>query len=62
MEESQPGAENDEKLPLRAEGLGSVSLSSVDGTAGPSLGGKDGGTSDASVVEIEGFSDDPQNM
>ena len=33
MEESRPGAEGDGELPLRAEGLGFVSLSSVDGTA-----------------------------
>jgi hypothetical protein len=45
MEESPPGAEGDEELPLRAEGLGLVSLSSVDGSAGSSLEGKDGVTS-----------------
>jgi hypothetical protein len=55
MDESPPGAEDDGELPLRAEGLGLVSLSSVDGTAGSSLGDTDGGTSEAAVVAIEGF-------
>jgi len=41
MEESPPGAEGGGELPLRAEGLGPVSLSSVSGSAGSSLGGTD---------------------
>jgi hypothetical protein len=36
MEESPPGAESDGELPLRAEGMGLVSLSSVSGTTGDS--------------------------
>jgi hypothetical protein len=62
MEESPPGAEGDEELPLRAEGLGLVSLSSVDGTAGASLSGADGDTSEAAVVAIERIADDPRNI
>jgi len=42
--------------------LGSVSLSSVGGSAGPSLGGTDEGNSEAAVVAIESFADDPLNM
>ena len=62
IEKSPPGAEGDGELPLRVEGLVLVSLFSVDGTAGSSLGGTDGDTSEAAVVEIEGFADDPHNM
>jgi hypothetical protein len=62
MEESPPGAEGDGELPLRAGGFGLVSLSSSDGTAGWSLGGTDGDTSEAVVAAIEVFFDDPHNM
>jgi hypothetical protein len=62
MEESPPGAEGNGELPLRAEELGLVSLSSVDGTAGSSLGGTDGDTSESAAVEIYGFADDPHNV
>jgi hypothetical protein len=62
MEGSLPSAEGDGELPLRAEGLGLVSLSSVEGSAGSSYGGTDGDTSEAAVVAIKGFADDPQNM
>jgi hypothetical protein len=62
MEKSPPGAEGNGELPLRAEGLGLASLSSVEGSAGSSLGGTNEGISEAAVVAIDGFSDDPQNM
>jgi hypothetical protein len=62
MEEFPPGAEGDGELPMRAKGLGLMPLSSVDGSAGSSLGGTDGDTSEAAVVAKEGFADDPHNM
>jgi hypothetical protein len=62
MEEFSPGAEGDGELPMRAEGLGLVSLSSVGGLVGSSLGVTDWGTSGAKVVAIEGFAGDPHNM
>jgi len=62
MEESPLGAEGDGVLPLRAGDVGLVSLSSVGGSAGSSLGGTDWGTSEAAVVAIESFADDPNNM
>jgi hypothetical protein len=37
-------------------------LSSVDGTAGSSLGGTDEGISEAAVVAIEGFVNDSNNI
>ena len=62
MEEFSPGAEGDGELPMRAEGLGLVSLSSVGGLVGSSLGVTDWGTSGAKVVAIEGFAGDPLNI
>jgi hypothetical protein len=62
MEESPLGAEGDGVLPLRAGDVGLVSLSSVGGSAGSSLGGTDWDTSEAAVVAIESFADDPNNM
>ena len=44
------------------DGFGLASLSSVDGSAGSSLGGTDGDTSEAAVVAKEGFADDPRIM
>jgi hypothetical protein len=52
MEESPSGDEGD-GLPPRAEGLGLISLSSVDGSAGSSLGGTDLDTSEAAVVAMK---------
>jgi hypothetical protein len=52
MEESPLGAESDGELSLRAEGLGLVSLSSVDSSAVLSFGVTDGDTSEAAVVAI----------
>jgi hypothetical protein len=62
IEKSPPGAEGDGELPLRVEGLVLVSLFSVDGTAGSSLGGTDEGISEAAVVAIEGFVNDSNNI
>jgi hypothetical protein len=62
MGESPPGAEDNGELPLQAEGWGLVSLSSVDGSAGSSLGGTEQGISEAAVIAIKGFASDPQSI